>query len=186
MSHSSGPQRLEKLESKVEKLMDMMSQLLEAKSACGGQQREEEKSSCTGRGAAHNYGGGAGRTSPTVDTGYGVTEVRVAAAAEVPVHSRRAASEPARPADGIGRRPEVPVGVGPTVNMYNGEARESHLAGPAAHDRGIGVLNRSFHGQPRVIPPVLKGGKGFQKFKPDFLLKSNMLGISGHFVGQRV
>ena len=105
---------------------------------------------------------------------------------EVLAHSRRAASEPTRPADDIGRRPEVPAGVGPTVNMYSGEARESHLAGKAAHDGGSGVLNPSFHGQPRVVPPVLKGGKGFQKFKHDFLLKANMLDISDHFVGQRV
>ena len=39
--------------------------------------------------------------------------------------------------------------------MYSGEARESRLAGIAAHDRRSGVLNLSFHGQPRVIPPVL-------------------------------
>ncbi|CAN0101652.1 unnamed protein product [Ascophyllum nodosum] len=84
------------------------------------------------------------------------TKVRMApAAAEVPVHNRRTASEPTRPADDIGRKPDVPAGVGSTVNMYSGEARESHLAGIAAHDRGSGVLNLSFHRQPRVIPPVL-------------------------------
>ena len=33
---------------------------------------------------------------------------------------------------------------------------------------------------------MLKEGKGFQKFKHDFLLKANMLDISDHFVGQRV
>ena len=70
--------------------------------------------------------------------------------------------------------------------MYSGEARESHLAGIAAHDRGSGVLNLSFHGQPRVIPPVLKGENDFQKFKNDFLLKANILDISDHSVGQRV
>ena len=123
MSDSSGPLRLEELESKVEKIMDMMTQVLEAKSAGGSQQRKEEESGGTGRGAAHNYSGGAGRASPTADTGYGVTAVGAAAAAEVPVHSRRAASEPTRPADDIGRRPDVPAGVGSTVNMYNGEAR---------------------------------------------------------------
>ena len=74
----------------------------------------------------------------------------------------------------------------PKVNIYSGEARESHLAGIAAHDGGSVFLNPSFHGQPRVIPPVLKGGKGFQKFKHGFLLKANMLDISDHFVGQRV
>ena len=178
MGDSSRPRRLEELESKVEKIMNIMSQLLKAKSAGGGQQREEERSVGTGRGAAHNYSGGAGRASPTADTGYGVTAVGAAAAAEVSVHSRRAASEPRRPADDIGRRPEVPAGVGPTVNKYSGEARESHLAGMAAHDgSSVGVLNPSFHGQPRVIPPVLKGGKGFQKSMHDFLLKANMLDI---------
>ena len=146
MGDSSGPHRLEELESKVEKVMNMMSQLLEAKSTGGGQQREEKGSCGTGRGAAHNYSGGAGRASPTADTGYGVTAVGAAAAAEVPVHSRRTASEPTRPADDIGRRPDVPAGVGPTVNMYSGEARESHLAGIATHDGGSGVLNPSFHG----------------------------------------
>ena len=72
----------------------MMSQLLEAKSTGGGQQREEEESDGTGRGAAHNYNGGAGRASPTADTGYGVTAVGAVAAAEVLVRSRRAASAP--------------------------------------------------------------------------------------------
>ena len=76
--------------------------------------------------------------------------------------------------------------MGPTIITYSGEARELHLAGIAAHDGGSGVLNPSFHGQPRVIPPVLKGGNGFQKVMHDFLLKANMLDISDHFVGQRV
>ena len=143
MSDSSGSHRFEELESKVEKMMGMMSQLLEAKSAGGDQQREEEETGGTGRGAAHNYSGGTGRASPTADTGYGVTAVGAAAAAEVPVHRTRAASEPTRPADDIGRRPEVPAGVGPTVNMYISEARESHLAGIAAHDGGSCVLNPS-------------------------------------------
>ena len=116
--------------------MDMTSQLLETKLAGGGKQREEEESFGTGRGGAHNYSGGAGRAPPSADIGYGVTAVGVVAAAEVPVHSRRAASEPTTPADGIGKRPDVPAGVGPTVNMYSGEARESYLAGIAAHDGG--------------------------------------------------
>ena len=166
--------------------MDMMSQLLEAKSAGRGQQREEEESGGTGREGAHNYSGGARRTSPTADTGYGITAVRAAAAVEVPVHSRRVASEPTRPADGIGRRPEVLPGVSPTVNIYSGKARESHLAGIAAHDGGSGILNTSCRRPPRVILPALKVKKGFQTFKHDFLLKANMLDISDHFVGQRV
>ena len=117
---------------------------------------EKEESGSTGRGAAPNYSGCVGRTSPTAETGYGVTAVGAAAAAEVPVHSRGAALEPTRPTDDIGRRPNVPAGVDSTVNMYSGEARESRLAGIVAHDGGSGVLNPSFHGQPRVIPPVLK------------------------------
>ena len=76
MNDISGPHRLEELESKVEKMMDMMSQLLETKSAGG-----------TGRGAAHNYSGGAGRASPTADPDYGV-KVGAPVAAEVPVHSK--------------------------------------------------------------------------------------------------
>ena len=72
-------------------MMDMMSQLLEAKSAGGGRQIEEEESGGTGRRATHNYSGGAGRTSPTADTGYGVPAVGATAAAEVPVHGRRTA-----------------------------------------------------------------------------------------------
>ena len=70
--------------------------------------------------------------------------------------------------------------------MYSEGARKSHLAGIASHDWGSGLLNPSFHGQPRVIPRVLTGGKGFQRFKHDFLLKANMFEISDHFVGQRV
>ena len=76
--------------------------------------------------------------------------------------------------------------MGPTVNMYSGEARESHIAGIAAHDGGGSVLNPIFHGNPPVIPPVLKGGRIFQNFNHDFLLKANILDISDHFVGQRV
>ena len=182
MSDSSGPHRLEELDSKVERIMDMMSQLLEAKSAGGGQQREEEEIGGTGRGAAPDYSDGTGRASPTADSYHGVTAVGAAAAAEVPIHSKRAASDSIRPADDIGGRPEVPAGVGPTVNIYNSEAKESHPAGIAAHDGGSGVLNPSFHGRPRNISPELKGGKGIQTFKHVFLLKSNMLDISDHFV----
>ena len=163
MRNSSGSHRYEELESKVEKMMDMMSQPLEAKSAGGDEQREEEQSDGSGRRVAHNYSDGAGRVSPSADTGYNVTAVGAAAAAEVLVHSRKAASEPTRPADNIGRRPDVPAGVGPTVKMYSGEARESNLAGIAAHDGDSGVLNPSFHGQPRVIPPGLKGGKSSER-----------------------
>ena len=130
--------------------MNMMSQLLEAKSRGGGHQRGEEESDGTSRGGAHNYSGGAWRASPTADTGYSVTAVAAATAAEVPVHSRRTAPEPTREADDIGRRPDAPAGVGPATNMYSGEGRESNLDGIGAKDGGSGVLNPSFHGQPKL------------------------------------
>ena len=92
-------------------------------------------------GAAQNYSGGAGRASPTADTSYGVRAVGVAEAAKVPVHSRRAASEPTRPADDIGRRPEVPAGVGPTVNMSCTAAKlESHISQVEPHTMGVVVF----------------------------------------------
>ena len=81
------------------------------------------------------------------------------------------------PADDIGRRPVAPAGVGPTVNIYSGEARKSHLAGIAAHDGDSGVLNPSFHGQPRVIPPVLEAmGKGLPKIQARFSSESKPVG----------
>ena len=92
ISDSSGPHRLEELESKLGKIMNMMSQLLEAMSSGGGQRRGEEEPGGNGRVAAHNYSGAAGRASPTADTGYGVAAVGAAAPAEVPVHSRKEAS----------------------------------------------------------------------------------------------
>ena len=92
MSDASGPHRLEELESKVEKIIDIMSQLHKATSAGGCQQKEEEESGGIGRGAAHNYSGGAGRASSITDTGYSFTAVGASAAAEVPVHSIRASS----------------------------------------------------------------------------------------------
>ena len=148
--------------------MDMMSQLIDAKVASGGQQWEKEESRGTGRGAAHNYSVGTGRASPTTDTGYGITAVGAAVATEVSVHNRRAAPEPTRPADDIGRRPDVSAGVGPTVHMNSGEARELHLAGMAAHDGGSDVLNSSFHGRPRVIPPMLKRERASKRSGPIF------------------
>ena len=46
-------------------------------------------------------------------------------------------------------------------------------------------MSSGFQRQPRVVPPVLKGKIGeFQKVRHEFLLKANMLDISGHFVGQ--
>ena len=72
------------------------------------------------------------------------------------------------------------------IDVQRGEARVPYLAGIAAHDEGGGVLSNVFKSLPaRVIHPALKAGKkGFQKFKHEFLLKTNMLDISDYFVGQ--
>ena len=72
------------------------------------------------------------------------------------------------------------------IDVQRGEARVPYLAGIDTHDEGGGVLSTDFKSLPaRVIPPVLKAEKGgFQKFKQEFLLKSNILDISDHFVGQ--
>ena len=190
MSESNEPQRFEALESNVteiqrqiSELMSRVRQLTQTRTAGVGQ-REEELGG-TGRGAAHNYSGGAGRVPPTADTSYGASAVGATAAAEVPVHSR-AASEPGRPADDTSRRRVLPAGVGPMIDVQRGEARVPYLAGIAAHDEGGGVLNTDFKSLPtRFIPPVLKAEKGdFHKFKHGFLLKTNMLDITDHFVGQ--
>ena len=163
--------------------MSMMRQLTQTRIAGVGQQKEE--SGGTGRGAAHNYSGGAGRVPPTADTGYGATAVGATAFAEVPVHSR-AASEPGRPADDTSRRPVLPAGVGPMIDAQRGEARIPYLTGIAARDESGGVLSTDFKSLlTRVIPRVLKAEKGgCQKFKHEFLLKINMLDITDLFVGQ--
>ena len=97
---------------------------------------------------------------------------------------RSRASDGSRPTDDTGRRPEAPGGVGLMINVQRGEARDSFLAGIAAHD-GNGVLSSGFQRQSRAVPPILKGEKDeFQKVKHEFLLKANMLDISGHVVGQ--
>ena len=70
------------------------------------------------------------------------------------------------------------------INMQRGKTIDAFLADIAAHDGG-GVLSSGFQRQPRVVPPVSKGKKGeFQNFKHEFLLKANMVVISGLFVGQ--
>ena len=51
MNDSSEPHRLEELESKVEEMVDMISQLLEAKSAGGGRQREKRNQAAPAEGA---------------------------------------------------------------------------------------------------------------------------------------
>ena len=185
MSDSSGPHRPEELESRVQKMMDMTSQLLKAKSAGGGRRREEEESGGNGRGAPTTTAAAPGGRCPLL------TQVMVLQQSELQqlrtYPSTAEEQRPNKPAgDIIGRRPEAPAGIGPTVNVYSGEGRGPHLAGIAARNGNSGVLNPSFHGQPRVTPPVLKGGKGFQKLEHNFLLKANMLDISDHFVRQRV
>ena len=72
------------------------------------------------------------------------------------------------------------------IGVQRVEARVPYLIGIAAHDEGGGVLSTDFKSVPaRVIPPVLKAERrGFQKFKHEFLLKTHMLDISDHFVGQ--
>ena len=82
MSDSSEPQRIEALESKMEQLMGMMSQVLQATSTGDGQRRELMESGSTGRGVAHNESGGASRAPPTADTSPGDTAVGATAAAE--------------------------------------------------------------------------------------------------------
>ena len=159
MSESNDPPRFEALESNVTKiqgqmseLMSMMRQLTQTRVVGVGQQNKEPGG--TGRGAAHNYSGSAGRVSPTADPGYDATAVGATAAAEVPVHSR-AASEPGRCADDTSRRPVLPAGVDPMIDVQRGEARGPYLAGIAAHDESGGVLSTDFKTLPtRVIPRV--------------------------------
>ena len=66
--------------------MSMMRQLTQTRTAGFGQQ--EEESGSTGRGAAHNHSGGAGRVPSTADGGHGATALGATAVAEVPAHSR--------------------------------------------------------------------------------------------------
>ena len=149
MSEASGPQRVEVLESnvgemkvepshtraKIEQMMGMMQQLLQIKSADGGQQKEE--SGGTGRGDANDDSDGP-RRAPREE---GTAGARVGAATattagrRVSNHSSRA-SDGSRPADDTGRRPDVSAGVGPMINMQRGETRDSFLAGIAAHIDG--------------------------------------------------
>ena len=170
MSNYSHSRRLEAFESNVTEIqgqmsepMSMMRQLTQARTAGAGQ--HEGESGSTERGAAHNPSSGAGRVPPTAETSYGVTAVgagrrggaaaaEATAAREFPVHNR-AASEPAD------TRPVLPTGVGPMIDVQRGEARDSYLAGITAYDEGRDVLRTDFKSLPaRVIPPVLKAGKG--------------------------
>ena len=126
----------------IERMMGMVQQLLQAKSVDGGQQ--EEGSGGSDKGDANDDSGGAGRTpreEGTAGTRVGATTA-TAAKRRVSSHSSRASDE-SRPTDDTGRRPEVPVGVDPMINMQGGEARYSFLAGIAAHGSD-GVLGSGF------------------------------------------
>ena len=137
----------------MSELMSMMRQLTQTRTAIFGQQDEESGGS--GRGAADNHSGVAGRVPPTADRGHGATALGATVAAEVPAHSR-AVSEPGRPADNTSQRLVLPAGVDPMIDVQHGEASVPHLAGIAAHGEGGGVLTDFKSLSARVIPPVLK------------------------------
>ena len=103
-------------------MMGMMQQLLQAKSADGGQQKDE--SGDTGRGEVNNDSGGAGR-APRQKGAAGARvggTTATAAGGRVFNHSSKA-SGGSRPAGDTGRRPEVPAGVGTMLSMQRGETR---------------------------------------------------------------
>ena len=167
MSESNDSQRFEALESnvteiqgKMSELMSMMCQLTRTSTASFGQR--EEESGGTGRGAAHNYSGGAGRVPPTADRGYGATALGATAVAEVSARSR-AALESGRHAVDTSLRLVLPAGVGPMVGVQHSDASVPYLAGIAAHGEGGSVLT-DFKSLPaRVIPPILKAERGFSE-----------------------
>ena len=191
MSEHSASPRLEALESSVSEIQERMSELvgmlrqLTTETRTAGDGRRGEESGGARRDAAHIYSSGARRGPLTAATGYRVTAVQdegtgeATAARNFPVH-HRAASEPAD------TRPGLPTGVGPMIDVRSGEARDPYLAGITAYDQGRDVLRAEFKSLPtRVVPPVLIAEKGgFQKFKHEFFLKTNMLDITDHFVGQ--
>ena len=191
MSQHSASPRLEALESSVSEIQERMSELvgmlrqLTTETRTAGDGRRGEESGGARRDAAHIYSSGTRRGPLTAATGYRVTAVQdegageATAARNFPVH-HRAASEPAD------TRPGLPTGVGPMIDVRSGEARDPYLAGKTAYDQGRDVLRAEFKSLPaRVVPPVLKAEKGgFQKFKHEFILKTNMLDITDHFVGQ--
>ena len=191
MSQHSASPRLEALESSVSEIQERMSELagmlrqLTTETRTAGDGRRGEESGGARRDAAHIYSSGTRRGPLTAATGYRVTAVQdegageATAARNFPVH-HRAASEPAD------TRPGLPTGVGPMIDVRSGEARDPYLAGITAYDQGRDVLRAEFKSLPaRVVPPVLIAEKGgFQKFKHEFFLKTNMLDITDHFVGQ--
>ena len=125
MSDASRPQRIEVLKSSVEEMraklsptraqieqmMGIMQQLLQAKSADGGQQ--EEKAGGSGRGDANDNSSDAGR-APREE---GAAGIRVGATTEsaeggkMSSHSSRTLDE-SRPADDTGRRKGSTIGEG--------------------------------------------------------------------------
>ena len=169
------------IRAQIEQMMGMMQQLLQTSSADGGQQ--EEKSGGTGRGDANNDSGGAGRApreEGAAGARVGVTTATTAGG-KVSNHNSTA-SDGRRPADDTGRRPEVPAGVSPMINMQRADARYSFLAGIATNNGGSGVLSSEFQRQPRVARPVLKGEKGeSQTFKG----KRHNRVHPGHFATQQ-
>ena len=191
MSQHSASPRLKALESSVSEIQERMSELagmlrqLTTETRTAGDGRRGEESGGARRDAAHIYSSGTRRGPLTAATGYRVTAVQdegageATAARNFPVH-HRAASEPAD------TRPGLPTGVGPMIDVRSGEARDPYLAGITAYDQGRDVLRAEFKSLPaRVVPPVLKAEKGgFRKFKHEFFLKTNMLDITDHFVGQ--
>ena len=191
MSQHSDSPRLEALESSVSEIQETMSELvgmlrqLTTETRTAGDGRRGEESGGARRDTAHIYSSGTRRVPLTAATGYRVTAVRdegageATAARNFPVH-HRAASEPAD------TRPGLPTGVGPMIDVRSGEARDPYLSGITAYDQGRDVLRAEFKSLPaRVVPPVLKAEKGgFRKFKHEFFLKTNMLDITDHFVGQ--
>ena len=136
--------------------MAMMQQLLQVKSADGGQQKET--SGGTSRGDANDDSVGA-RRAPGKEEAAGprvAATTATAAGGRGSNHSSNRASDGSRPADETGRTPENPAGVGPMINMQRGKTIDSFLAGIAAHDGGD-VLSSGSQRQPRIVPSVLKG-----------------------------
>ena len=99
---------LSRIRAKIGQMMGMIQQLLQARSADGGQQ--EEKSGGSGRRDANDESGGAEREpreERAAGTRLGSTS-ETAAGGKMSSHSSRA-SDGSRPADDTGRRPEVPA-----------------------------------------------------------------------------
>ena len=112
--------------SPIQQLTEMMQQLLQAKPVGGRQQGEVSGGS--GRRAAHNESNGARRVpqqqETAADARRGATTAAVGGSDQWSDRNSMT-SERSRPAaDYMGRRPEVPAGVGPVTRMEHGEARD--------------------------------------------------------------